>query len=188
MAERHAGAKPVAASRLFIYYNERAKEHTVGANDPVSLRDGFKSLARQGVCAESLWPYSVTRFARRPPASAYRAARKPRARSYQRIRQRLDHLKYCLADGYPFVLAIAVYKSLESHAVRRTGIVGMPPPGHGQPIGGHAVLAVGYSDRRKSFLIRNSWGRRWGLRGYFWLPYRFVTNPDLAWDFWTLRN
>jgi C1A family cysteine protease len=187
VAERRSGTKPVRASRLFIYYNERAQEGSVKANDPVSLRDAFKTLTRQGVCAESLWPYRVSRFADRPPVAAYRAARTHRARSYQRIRQRLDHLKYCLADGYPFVMAIAVYKGLESRAARRTGIVAMPPPGHGQPIGGHAVLAVGYSDRRKSFLVRNSWGRHWGVRGYFWLPYRYVTNPDLAWDFWTLR-
>jgi C1A family cysteine protease len=48
----------------------------------------------------------------------------------------------------------------------------MPPPGHGQPTGGHAVLAVAYSDRRTAFLVRNSWGLRWGLRRYFWPPYR----------------
>jgi C1A family cysteine protease len=138
------------------------------------------------VCAESLWPYRVSRFADRPTAACYRAARKRRARSYQRIRQRIAHLKYCLADGYPFVMAIAVYKGLESAAARRTGRVPMPH-GHAQPLGGHAVLAVGYSDRRQSFLVRNSWGPRWGLRGYFWLPYRYVTDPALAWDFWTLR-
>jgi C1A family cysteine protease len=188
MAERQSGARPVAASRLFIYYNERAQQRTVSANDPVPLRDGFKTLARQGVCAESLWPYRVKRFARRPPPSAYRAAKKHRARSYQRIAQRLAHLKYCLAEGYPFAMGVAVYKGqgLVSTASRRTGRVGMPR-GRRQLLGGHAVLAVGYSDRRQSFFVRNSWGRRWGLRGYFWLPYRYVTDPSLAWDFWTLR-
>jgi len=188
MAERHAGDRPVAASRLFIYYNERALLGETGKNDPVPLRDGFRILARRGVCAESTWPYRVSRYADRPPRSAYRTALKRRARSYQRIRQRLDHLKYCLATGYPFVMGVAVYKGqgLESKAVKRTGRVGMPK-GRKQLVGGHAVLAVGYSDRRKSFLVRNSWGTRWGIRGYFWLPYRYVTNPDLAWDFWTLR-
>ena len=188
MAKRHSGARPVAASRLFIYYNERAQQGTSGANDPVPLRDGFKCLIKRGVCAESAWPYRASRFADRPPAACYRAARKRRAQSYQRIRQHLAHLKYCLAEGHPFVMGIAVYKGqgLESAAARRTGSVPMP---HGRRhlLGGHAVLAVGYSDRRRSFLVRNSWGPRWGIRGYFWLPYRYVTDPSLAWDFWTLR-
>ena len=188
MAERQSGRKPSAVSRLFIYYNERAREGTIGSNDPVPLRDGFKSLAKQGVCAESIWPYRVSCFSERPPGPCYRAALKRRARSYQRIRQKIAHLKYCLADGHPFVMGVAVYKGqgLESSAARRTGRVGMPS-GRRDLVGGHAVLAVGYSDRRQSFLVRNSWGRGWGLRGYFWLPYRYVSNPTLAWDFWTLR-
>jgi len=186
LAERRDGIRPVAASRLFIYYNERAREGATGIGAVVSLRDGFKSLARQGVCAESMWPYRVGRFADRPPAACFRAAMKRRAHSYQRIRQRIQHLKYCLAEGYPFVMAMCVYKGLESAAARRTGLVPLPHRRE-SPLGGHAVLAVGYSDRRQSFLVRNSWGPRWGLRGYFWLPYRFVTDPARAWDFWTVR-
>ncbi len=46
-------------SRLFIYYNERVIEHTVSSDSGAMLRDGIKTLAKQGVCTEALWPYII---------------------------------------------------------------------------------------------------------------------------------
>src|SRR5438477_11218047 len=44
-------------SRLFIYYNERKMEGTVGTDSGAQIRDGIKSVAKQGVPPESEWPY-----------------------------------------------------------------------------------------------------------------------------------
>ena len=46
-------------SRLFIYYNERAIEHTVGQDTGAMIRDGIKSVAKVGVCPEPEWPYHI---------------------------------------------------------------------------------------------------------------------------------
>ena len=54
-------------------------------------------------------------------------------------------------------------------------------------MGGHAVLAVGYDDATSRFIVRNSWGDGWGLAGYFTIPYDYLTNPDLACDFWAIK-
>jgi C1A family cysteine protease len=54
-------------------------------------------------------------------------------------------------------------------------------------IGGHAVMAIGYDDAKKWFIIRNSWGDQWGMKGYFTLPYAYLTDENLASDFWTIR-
>jgi C1A family cysteine protease len=54
-------------------------------------------------------------------------------------------------------------------------------------MGGHAVLAVGYSDRDQRFIVRNSWGKDWGRAGYFTMPYAYLANRNLSDDFWTGR-
>jgi C1A family cysteine protease len=61
------------------------------------------------------------------------------------------------------------------------------PVRHDKVHGGHAVLAVGYDDAQRRFIVRNSWGRKWGMRGYFTLPYDYFTNHHLSQDFWTIR-
>jgi C1A family cysteine protease len=44
--------------RLFIYYNERVIEHSVKSDSGAMLRDGIKTLAKQGVCIEKNGPMS----------------------------------------------------------------------------------------------------------------------------------
>ena len=144
-------------------------------------------MAKRGFCPEELWPYDIRRFADKPPDKCYRAALKDRVSQYLR----LDHdsavpLLTCLASGYPFVFGISVYESFESARVARTGVAPMPGPKE-REIGGHAILAVGYDDQQQRFIVRNSWGTTWGMKGYFTLPYAYATNPNLADDFWTIR-
>jgi C1A family cysteine protease len=173
-------------SRLFIYYNERAMEGTVGTDSGAMIRDGIKSVNAQGAPPESLWPYDIANFTVRPPAQAYQAASQYTAISYMSLTQALNQLKGCLASGYPFVFGMTVYESFESPQVARTGQVSMPSPGEAT-VGGHAVLAVGYDDTNEWLLVRNSWGSSWGMGGYFTLPYAYATNPNLVDDFWTIR-
>jgi len=173
-------------SRLFIYYNERVIEHTVGFDSGAQIRDGIKSVARQGDCPETEWPYVIARFKTKPPVGCYAAALKYRVVLYQRLTPLLNQLKGCLVSGYPFVFGFTVYESFESAGVARTGHASLPGAGE-RAIGGHAVMGVGYDDDKQWFLIRNSWGARWGMKGYFTLPYAYVTDENLATDFWTIR-
>jgi hypothetical protein len=50
------------------------------------------------------------------------------------------------------------------------------------------MLCVGYSDADKVFIVRNSWGESWGDRGYCYIPYDYMTNPDLNGDLWSIRR
>ena len=173
-------------SRLFIYYNERAIEHTIDSDSGAQIRDGIKSVGKQGDCPETEWPYVIARFKTRPTPQCYADALKYRAILYQRLTPILSQLKGCLASGYLFVFGFTVYESFESAQVARTGHASLPKSGE-RAIGGHAVAGVGYDDARQWFVVRNSWGGKWGMKGYFTLPYAYVTDDNLASDFWTIR-
>jgi C1A family cysteine protease len=183
--QRKRGAS--TPSRLFIYYNERAMEGTVDSDSGAMIRDGVKSVAKQGAPPEKAWPYEIDRFREKPPRPAYAEARKHQAIRYERLPQQLNQLKGCLASGFPFVFGFVVYDSFQGPAVARTGHVEMPRATEA-PVGGHAVLAVGYDESKQWFIVRNSWGPKWGMRGYFTMPYPYLTQASLARDFWTIRS
>lgn len=191
------GMPDFTPSRLFIYYNERAIEGTVGSDSGAQIRDGIKSVASQGDCPESQWPYDDTpadangvfpanaQAAIQPPASCYAAARQYEALQYQSVDQNLADLRGCLASGYPVVFGFTVYNSFETPQVAQTGDVPMPS-GTDSPIGGHAVLAVGYDDEDQLFICRNSWGPGWGDAGYFYMHYSYLLDNNLSSDFWKI--
>ena len=178
------GATP--PSRLFIYFNERVIEGTVESDSGAQIRDGIKSVAKLGACDEPLWPYDIAKFKIKPTEHCFEEALKHTALDYQRLPQTLLTMKGCLAAGYPFVFGFTVYESFEGPVVAQTGAVPMPGVGE-KALGGHAVLAVGYDDKSGRFIVRNSWGSAWGKSGYFTIPYTYLTNSDLAADFWTIR-
>jgi len=179
-------------SRLFIYYNERDIEGTTNEDAGAMIRDGIKSVAKQGDCPESIWPYKIAKFTKKPSKSAYTAALKHEAVQYERLVRTgnadadVYMMKNCIASGFPFVFGFTVYDSFESPEVEKTGTVPMPDPNTENELGGHACIVVGYDDEQGRFKIRNSWGSEWGDHGYFTLPYEYLLNENLSDDFWKI--
>lgn len=173
-------------SRLFIYYNERVMEGTVGQDAGAMIRDGIKSVATVGACPESEWPYDISEFATEPPQKCFTDAAGHRAIQYSRVARTLSQMQGCLADGYPFVFGFTVYESIFTPQVDKTGDIPLPAPNE-QVVGGHCVVAVGYDDSRSVFRIRNSWGTAWGRNGYGTLPYAYMLSVNAS-DLWTIRT
>jgi C1A family cysteine protease len=196
---RRQGLTDFMPSRLFIYYNERAMEGTVDSDSGAQIRDGIKSIAQQGLVPESEWPYDGAPAnsdgswpaghlaAKRPPAALYAEAAGDEAVQYLAVTQQADQIKAVLAAGDPVVFGFTVYASFESDAVAQSGDAPMPAPGE-QEVGGHCVVCVGYDDARGVWICRNSWGTGWGKGGYFTLPYAYLTDGNLASDFWTVKQ
>mmetsp|Transcript_59008 Transcript_59008/g.163270 ORF Transcript_59008/g.163270 Transcript_59008/m.163270 type:complete len:298 (-) Transcript_59008:305-1198(-) len=180
------GLKDFTPSRLFVYYNERAMEGHVDTDSGAQIRDGIKSVAQLGVCDEKLWAYDIDRFTEKPPSAAYEAAVKCKVKEYARVEQTLDDLKACINAGFPFAFGFIVFSSFMSDEVKNTGRMKMPEM-YDWPKGGHAVMGVGFNDEEKCFTIRNSWGEEWGDKGYFYMPYDYITHPALARDFWAIK-
>jgi C1A family cysteine protease len=174
-------------SRLFIYYNERVIEDCVLYDSGAQLRDGITAIVKQGVCVESQWPYDPVKFTTQPSTDCYTQALFHQATVYLRIdNTKIGDIKSCLAQGFPIAAGFTVYSAFESDTVSKTGILSLPQSTE-QILGGHAILIVGYDDTKQVFIVRNSWGTDWGDRGYFYAPYTYFTNSDLATDFWTIR-
>jgi C1A family cysteine protease len=178
-------------SRLFIYYLERVLEGSVNSDAGAYIRDGFKAVNQTGACLESYWPYVISKFAVKPPTTAYTNAAKQKVVTYASLAN-LTGIKTAVAAGYPVVLGFLVYASFESAATAKTGLMPYPNTKTETFYGGHAICVVGYDDTLAvpgknpgRLICRNSWGTGWGDKGYFYMPYGIITD-GMASDFWTL--
>ncbi|HEY9830232.1 MAG TPA: C1 family peptidase, partial [Stenomitos sp.] len=84
---------------------------------------------------------------------------------------------------------LALFKSFDRAG--KNGKVPMPDPNSEegrQSHGAHAMLCVGYSDKSQAFIVRNSWGESWGHKGYCYIPYAYMTNPEYCWDCWKIAS
>jgi C1A family cysteine protease len=174
-------------SRLFIYYNERDMEGTVASDAGAQIRDGIKSVASQGIWFEDPpkgWPYDITKFAQKPPQACYDSALKNKVLLYQPVAIDIQQIRGCLHEGFPVVFGFTVYPGLDSEEVARTGRLQMPGP-NDAPLGGHCVLAIGYDDKDRNFLVRNSWSELWGLKGSLLMNFEYFLR--FASDAWTIR-
>jgi len=174
-------------SRLFVYFNARKYDRIKG-DQGSTISGSIAVLEEMGACTEETWPYDPKLVNKRPADEAYEEAKQFLIEEAEEINVDLYAMKHCLAEGYPFAFGLLLFNSFD-HA-RRQGIVPMPnlDTEEGRKThGAHAMLCVGYSDKSQAFIVRNSWGEDWGDKGYCYIPYNYMTDPDLCWDCWTIR-
>ncbi|NLD95261.1 MAG: cysteine protease [Fibrobacter sp.] len=192
--QRNAFRKHIDGSRRFLY---KATRNLLGwtGDDGAYLRTTMKAMVLFGICPEQYWVYDIEKFNEEPSAFCYAFAQNYQAMKYYRLDpsgtttgKLLQSVKEKIAAQLPSMFGFSVYNSISFDP----GFPDIPfPEGGDQLIGGHAVVAVGYDDKRKigketgALLIRNSWGKEWGDKGYGWLPYEYVRS-GLAVDFWSL--
>jgi C1A family cysteine protease len=190
--ERRATGRHIDASRLFLYKVTRKLLGWTG-DTGAFLRTTMKGLVLFGVPPESWWRYDIPTFDDEPDPFLYSYAANYKAIQYLRLdppglsaSKVRDYIKAAVAANYAVMFGFSVFSSLDYAP-------DIPYPAPTDTLdGGHAVLVVGYDDKRAcrgckdkgALLIRNSWGTGWGDQGYGWLPYRYVLD-GLATDFWT---
>jgi C1A family cysteine protease len=195
--ERRAFGNYLDASRLFLYKVTRKLANSTG-DSGAELRDTMKALVLFGTPPERYWPYKVGDFDHEPTAFCYSFAGSYKAITFYRLDPpgtKADALllaiRKMLAAELPSMFGFSVYSSFPAVG-DNTGDIPFPTT-KDKIEGGHAVVAVGYDDKKKigackgALLIRNSWGKEWGEAGYGWLPYDYVTK-GLADDFWSLAK
>ena len=191
-------------SRQQIYYCVRQLEGTVGQDAGVMTKDVLAILHDIGAAPELLWPYTPADFTAQPPQGVLDSAAQYKLSSYSQLVSEEDFLD-CLAEGFPFIIGIECFESIDSDRLAKTGVMPRPDPRKEKMVGGHDILAVGYDtnflqnpDFLKSgvdpslvnntaLLIRNSWGTNWGINGHFWLPIDYASSAQTGGDAWTGR-
>ena len=176
----------VDPSRLFLYYNALKLTDTIITDSGCSIREALKAFKRNGVCQESDWPYNPYRLTIEPSRTCYGNAKGNVISEYKRIvHQDVSQFRACLKEGYPFVFGFEVFTSFDCSDNQYHGQMPMPTA-HDEVRGSHAVMAVGYNDNARQFIILNSWGDKWGDKGYFYMPYDFIQHPKYCFDFWKI--
>lgn len=183
--------KEFQPSRLYIYFNARVLIEKSPADEDtgISIKDACKAIAKYCDCNETIWPYDISKFSDAPPLVAYQNAKLYGKFVYSSVTQNLTSIKQALAQGYPIVFGIQVYESFELAQTLSTGEVPMPNTSTEQLLGGHGIALVGYDDSIQKFTFQNSWGTSVGLpqkRGFFHIPYAYLTDTNLACDFWVM--
>ena len=167
-------------SRAFQYYNSRLLEHQTTEDSGSTVADALKALGRYGYLPEEAWPYTPAHLYTPPSHEVYaEAAQDAGATSHTVPRSQLWNT---LASGFPVDMGFVVFSSFEDPQVAATGVAPMPGP-HDREEGGHSVVLCGYSDPDETWLLRNSWGTGWGMKGYFTLPYTYLADSTLASSF-----
>lgn len=191
LAKMHTGEN-YDVSRMFIYYNGRY----VSTQDESNIEDNgsyiqaaIQGLKEYGACSEETYPFDTDRVNEVPYQEAYDEATQFLVEDMALVPTDLNAWKSCLAEGYPIIFGISLYQSFDKQ--RKRGMVPMPSDKEAgrESHGGHAMLAVGYSDKDQVFIVRNSWGEEWGDNGYCYIPYDYLVNPKFNdGDSWIIRQ
>ncbi|CAF1618415.1 unnamed protein product [Didymodactylos carnosus] len=183
--------KHIDVSRLFIYYNGREKDGNCYEDNGTTIVSAVEALEQLGCCEESTWPYDPTMVSQKLTEQAYKEAMRYRVSEKISVDTELNAMKACLAQGYPFVFGIQLFESFsQADSPETKGKVPLPQENEkdgSNDYGWHAMLAVGYSDRSRCFIVRNSYGGKWGDNGYCYIPYDYMSNPKLCLDAHSLR-
>lgn len=182
LAKKYGVPNYMELSRMHCW-NE-ARQLTWGAgwkvNKGVFIRDGWKA-AYNGVTIEKLFPYQKAYWLRDLDKSFIWRWYPPFNYKFLRFQNKGETeaaIKEVLLDKrLPIVFGISITHSFSFLTGKE---VFKPRAGEGRG-GGHAMLIVGWDDTRKAFKIMNSWGTRWGDRGFFWADKDWILNE--AWDF-----
>lgn len=182
------GRELVQLSRNALYLWSRCRHGAQFRDEGTYIPAALEQCKIVGVIPESEWPYVASRVNKAPTNDEILLASDNRVEGF-----------YELTETDPQALASSLVITLNADQPvvfwMRLGQEYRNPPALVQKPttrwGLHAQLIVGYRLRDgglPDFLVRNSWGDDWGEGGYAWVAGDYITDTDLAGDFYAFTT
>lgn len=164
-------------SEQFVYFNARKNESGTRKDSGCSLYAALQTMTKEGVCLENLFPYNPDKIGVEPPKEAYDDAANRKVVKAKGVPKEIDAIRSAIFEGYPVAISLKIFDSFNP----RRGFISMPSEeeiaeGHS---GNHAMVICGFNDEARFFVVRNSWGTKFGVKGYCYIPYAYIGDESL---------
>ncbi len=176
--QRHISNKrDIVPSRLFTYFNARRLLKTQKQDTGAMTSQVLQGIDRFGWVAENRHRYNTDKLTERPENDDYKVAVKHKV-VYSKLSQSEADIESSILNGKPVIVSFLVYEGFH-----KLGTKTLKAPLDIDSNTGHTVLVTGFDDASKTFTFRNSYGLKWGNKGYGKVAYDYLLNPDIGYDF-----
>ena len=168
--------KKTNLSEAFAYYNARVIRNETNVDGGATFTDIIQSIRDNGVCLEELCPYDQNVYSEKPTDEAYAEAESRKITEAKNVGINVSDVKSALAQGFPVIISARAFGSYLSN---RNGVLRIPTDKELEDTeNNHAMVVCGYIDKESFFVVRNSWGKNFGDKGYCYLPYDYFRKPN----------
>lgn len=177
-------------SEAFLYYNSRMIDQGEGfdpaLDEGTTFTSAIRSLSEFGLAEEEFCKYDQNICYQKPSDEAYENAKVRKLIKALNVERKVSAVKSAVAEGYPVVASFTLCPSFNPSS---NGLISMPDKDELDALENgtqektmhnrHGMVIVGYDDKLRSFLVRNSWGADWGNKGYCYIPYEYIEHEHL---------
>jgi len=147
-----------------------------GQNKGIAIPSALSLLTEQGVCTWQDMPYKDTDFTSQPNAEQKQKASAYKIKDWGRVDVDVNVFRKFIYYDHPIIIAQRIDTFFDRLVDKDSTGEWIVKKYTGESSrGAHAMVIVGYDDNRKAFKIQNSWGPKWGNKGFIWLSYAVVT-------------
>lgn len=161
-----------ASSALFIYNQINNGNCSQGSR----MSDALEFLKENGDCLAREFDFDVNDCEKQPDSLLETSAQNFAINDYSTLfainehpRNKVNKTRYALSQKKPVIIGLAVRRNFYQ---LQNATYWWPENGNTSPAGGHALVVIGYDDKRAAFQVMNSWGESWGDRGFIWIKYQ----------------
>lgn len=153
-------------SPAFVY--NQLTEDPKTCQNGTQIEDALNIVKKQGVATLGDFPYDGRSCKKQPTDNIKAIAKRNVINQWRQVRHDTVSIKRALYEGHPVIFGMHIenrFLALQADQIYLDR-------GSINPASGHAMVIVGYDDRRNAFKVFNSWGKDWSDQGLGWVDYK----------------